>query len=147
MTTDSFAEQFLGNLRALAESAFPKRCANCGCVYDSAQQFLAQTRGIAPDRSGLKSSEDDDGTTILEVFRNCVCGSTLMDLFSDRRDMSEAGAIRRQRFGDMLQFLVARGLARETARGELIKVLRGEGSAILKQFRSANQTSPPASSP
>ncbi|MCK9987662.1 MAG: hypothetical protein AzoDbin1_04134, partial [Azoarcus sp.] len=42
-----------------------------------------------------------DGQVIVELFRNCVCGSTLMDCFRDRRDTSEAGLRRRARFGEL----------------------------------------------
>jgi hypothetical protein len=135
MSNEVTIEHFFKDLRALAESAFPKRCANCGRVYDTAEDFLAQTQHIAPDRSGLKSSTDDEGASIVEVFRNCVCGSTLMDFFSDRRDLTAAGLARRQRFGELLDFLVAQGLEHAIARSELLKVLRGQTSEILKKFR------------
>ena len=104
MTNEVTLEHFFKDLRALAESAFPKRCANCGRTYATAEDFLAQTQHISPNRSGLKSSTDDDGAIIVEAFRNCVCGSTLMDFFSDRRDASAAGLARRQRFGELLDF-------------------------------------------
>lgn len=135
MAMDSSFENFFKDLKALAESAFPKRCANCGRVYETAEQFMAETENINPDRTGLKSSVDDNGTPIVEAFRNCVCGSTLMDFFSDRRDVSDKGLARRKKFGEMLDYLVAQGLAFEVAQAELIKVLRGESSEILKKFR------------
>jgi hypothetical protein len=135
MSEEESFKQFFKDLRALAVSAFPKRCANCGRVYDTAEQFLTETRHIAPDRSGIKSSIDDDGSTIIEVFRNCVCGSTLMDFFSDRRDLTEAGLARRKKFGELQTYLVAQGMEHATARNELIKVLRGGSSDILKKFR------------
>lgn len=135
MTTDSSLEHFFKDLKALAESAFPKRCANCGRVYDTAEQFMAETENINPDRTGLKSSLDDDGSTIVEAFRNCVCGSTLMDFFSDRRDVSDKGLARRQKFGELLDYLVEQGLEFAIARTELLKVLRGEKSEVLKDFK------------
>ena len=140
MTTDTSFENFFKDLKALAESAFPKNCANCGRVYETAEQFMAETENINPERSGLKSSVDDDGTPIVEAFRNCVCGSTLMDFFSSRRDLSEKGLARRKKFGEMLDYLESQGLEFEIARVELIKVLRGENSEILKNFK------PPSSS-
>ena len=135
MAMDSSFENFFKDLKALAESAFPKRCANCGRVYETAEQFIAETENINPERTGLKSSVDDDGTPIVEAFRNCVCGSTLMDFFSDRRDVSDKGLARRKKFGEMLDYLVTQGLEFEIARAELIKVLRGENSEVLKKFR------------
>lgn len=118
-------------LRELAASAFPKHCPACGRSYRDAADYVAQTRRVAGGRSGLKQSLDDDGQVIVELFRNCVCGSTLMDAFRDRRDASEAGQRRRARFAEVVDTLVAQGLERGRARAELLKVLRGEPSAIL----------------
>lgn len=128
------AGNFYAGLRELAESAFPKHCRNCGRVYATAADFIAATEPLAPDRSGLKQSTDDDGRAIVELFRNCVCGSTLMDCFNDRRDLSETGNRRRQRFGELLDYLEGQGLAKPTARAELIKVMRGQPSELLKRF-------------
>jgi hypothetical protein len=123
---------FFAGLRELAESAFPKRCPSCGRVYETAAAFIAETRPVQADRSGLKESVDDEGAPLVELYRNCVCGSTLMDYFSDRRDLSAAGLARRRKFDALLEYLVEQGLERETARGELLKVLRGEKSGILR---------------
>lgn len=125
---------FYSGLRELAESAFPKRCRNCGRTYRDAAEFVAATAPLAADKSGLKQSRDDDGRAIVELFRNCVCGSTLMDCFNDRRDFSEAGLRRRQRFGDLLVHLEGQGLDPAIARSELLKVLRGQGSEILRRY-------------
>lgn len=119
-------------LQELAASAFPKRCPACGRCYRDAADYVAQTLHVANGSSGLKQSIDDDGQVIVELFRNCVCGSTLMDSFRNRRDCSEAGQRRRARFADVLGKLVAQGLERSLARTELLKVLRGEPSPILK---------------
>lgn len=121
-----------GGLQALAESAFPKRCPACGRSYRDAADYVAQTQRVASGRSGLKQSVDDDGQVIVELFRNCVCGSTLMDSFRNRRDPSAAGERRRARFAEVLDTLVAQGLERQHARLELLKVLRGEASTILR---------------
>lgn len=122
---------FYIGLQALAESAFPKRCRNCGVVYDDAAEFIAATQPLAPDKSGLKRGTDDDGRALVELFRNCVCGSTLMDCFNDRRDSSEDGARRRQHFNDLIGYLADQGIEQGLARQELLKVMRGESSALL----------------
>ncbi len=127
-------------LRELAESAFPKRCATCGRVYASAEEFLRETRTLRANSSGLKQSVDDDGSTIVELYRNCACGSTLMDFFVDRRDMSEAGLRRRRRFGELLERLVSAGLEREVARAELIKIVHGQPSEILRRFTPTQES-------
>ena len=76
------------SLRALEEATFPKVCRNCGHRYEDAAEFLAATRQVRPDHTGLKEGIDEDGAAIVEVFRNCACGSTLLETFSDRRDQS-----------------------------------------------------------
>lgn len=131
--TDAW-RQFYSGLRELAESAFPKHCRNCGRTYRNAAEFIAATQPVAPDKSGLKQSLDDDGRAIVELFRNCVCGSTLMDCFNDRRDLSEAGGRRRQRFAELLDYLVGQGLERAAARAELLKVMRGQPSEVLRRI-------------
>lgn len=125
-------EALYAGLQAIAAGAFPKRCATCGRMYQDVDDYVRQTGRVANGRSGLKQSFDDDGHAIVELFRNCVCGSTLMDCFNDRRDTSGAGLRRRTRFGELIDSLVVRGLERELARTELIKVLRGGQSTILR---------------
>ena len=125
-------QEFYSGLRELAESAFPKRCKNCGRSYATAAEFVAATQPVSGNRSGLKSSHDDDGTVILELFRNCVCGSTLMDSFNDRRDSSEKGANKRKRFNEIQAYLVSQGIPAGTALAELRKVVRGQTSELLR---------------
>lgn len=140
--TDSnqFYSELFNGLKALAESSFPKKCANCGRTFESADQFLLNTQDINPSTTGLKQSEDEDGSRIVEVFRNCPCGSTLMDFFSNRRDFSEAGEKRREKFDELLNFLDENGIDRKTARTELIKVMQGEKSEVLSKIRPPANT-------
>lgn len=130
-----FFDEFFQGMRALAESSFPRKCANCGRTFATAEQFLSETRNITETRTGLKQAVDDDGSTIIEAFRNCPCGSTLMDFFSNRRDISEAGQRKRQSFTTLLDFLVANGLEHNVARTELLKVMHGEKSELLATIR------------
>jgi hypothetical protein len=125
----------MAGLKALAETSFPKRCATCGAVYQDANDYVTRTVPISAARSGLKQSCDDDGQTIVELFRNCTCGSTLIDFFGDRRDMSEAGGRRRQRFAELLTYLGGAGLDPLAARAELLKVMRGGSSEVLARVR------------
>ena len=78
MRTERDQVLFAG-LQELAAGAFPKRCANCGRLYANLRQFLEETVPVAPQRSGLKASLDDDDRPVGELFRNCVCGSTMME--------------------------------------------------------------------
>lgn len=117
---------FFEGLRALAEAAFPKHCACCGRVFATADEFIGQTRALRQNVSGLKQSFDDDNVAIVEVYRNCLCGSTLMDFFSDRRDTSEACQQRRLLFERLLPLLMEKGMERAAARAYLLHVMRGQ---------------------
>lgn len=125
------AELFAG-LRELAESSFPKHCRNCGREYRNSAEFLTATQPLRADSSGLKQSRDDDDQVIVDLFRNCVCGSTLLESFWNRRDLSEDGIKRRMRFQDMVDKLGTMGCPAETARGELLKLMRGQTNDLLK---------------
>lgn len=123
--------QLFADLKALSDSAFPKQCATCGRVYNSPEDFFRHSK--APTRgSGLKGSCDDDDKDIVELYRNCECGSTLMDFFMDRRDTSERGLKRRAVFGRLLDTLERKGLSRANARQELLSVMNGNRSPRLE---------------
>lgn len=126
---DDMKELYSG-LKALSESTFPKKCACCGAVYKNSEDFFACTIQISKD-SGLKQTEDFDGQKIVEVFRNCHCGSTLMDEFQNRRDESEAGRIRREKFDKILIFLMNKGIPREKGRLEILGFMRGERGTVI----------------
>ena len=125
---------FLSGLRELAESSFPKKCPTCGRVFETAAEFVVQTQPVRVSHSGVKAAQDDNGVALLEIYRNCPCGSTLMDFFSERRDISEKGLMRRRRFGELYDYLVAGGMDKAVARAELLKVMRGEPSEVLKKI-------------
>lgn len=128
---DGDAVELYKSLQALSDMAFPKVCATCGKRYESVDDFVAQTKAIR-GASGLKQDMDDDDQVIVSLFRNCTCGSTLMDEFNNRRDLTKAGIQRREKFGELLDRLVESGVESETARSELLKVLQGKGSRLLK---------------
>jgi len=132
----SLQDDLFANLRSLAETTFPRRCHNCGREYADAAEFIAATRGLRGDHSGLKQSVDDDGTPIVELFRNCVCGSTMLESFCNRRDLSAEGVRRRECFEELLGRLVQAGIAYETARVDLLKLMRGQPAELLGLIRS-----------
>ena len=137
---ENFDSYLFKDLKALSESSFPKKCSSCGKVYESSEQFVLNTADIA-GQSGLKSSRGNYGDQIVELFRNCICGSTLMECFNDRRDLSKAGLKRRELFGRLMAMLEKKGLPADQARAELLKLIHGEHSRVLEQmgikFRSA----------
>lgn len=124
-------EELYKGLQALSDLSFPKICNTCGKRYETVEEFLSQTETIRQS-SGLKEDLDDDDHVIVGLFRNCTCGSTLMDEFNDRRNLSKFGIERRKKFGELTNKLSSKGIPFETARLELLKVMRGEGSELLK---------------
>jgi hypothetical protein len=80
---------------------FPRKCNCCGREYLTEAEFLQQTNDLNCGRSSLKQAEDDEGQVIVEVYRNCVCGSTLMDEFQSRRDDSPEGQRKRQVYANL----------------------------------------------
>lgn len=54
------------------------------------------------------------------LWRNCQCGSTMMVLCSDRRDTSEQGRLRRERFGEELRKLQQQNFSIAEARAKLL---------------------------
>ena len=130
---DASDTTLFAGLQSLVASAFPKQCKMCGRIYHSPQDFAVRTDAIS-GRVGFKATVEEDGSLILELFRNCECGSTLMDVFRDRRDTSAAGLLRRQNFEQLLQKLHAKGIPRDVARRELLKVMRGHTSELLDQL-------------
>ena len=125
-------ETLFSGLTALSEASFPKRCPTCNHVYESAEEYVKLTDSIR-GKSGLKASEDDDGSPIIELFRNCHCGSTLLDFFKDRRDTAE----QREQFGQLLDQLCEAGIERNIARAELLKVKQGVNSDILNELQQS----------
>ena len=132
---EQWQHDFYQGLKSLAESAFPKHCNNCGRIYETAEDFINSTKNLPTNSSGLKQSIDDDESTIVELYRNCECGSTLLNFYRDRRDNSSQGLDRRKQFGELLIKLVELGLSEISAHIELIKVMRGESSEILKEIQ------------
>lgn len=123
-------DELFAGLKALAESAFPKQCGSCGRRFDSVAQYIEATERVGGARSGLKEGWDDDDRPLLEVYRNCPCGSTLMEFFSDRRDQSDRGLQRRTQFDALVAQLEARGWQKEAAHAELLKLMRGEDVSL-----------------
>jgi len=115
--------------QALLENEFPKKCPSCGRSYGSLESFLTATAQVR-DGTGLMQYEDEDDhlTPRVTVCRNCVCGSTLAAFCQDRRDLTEKGRRRRERFQQLLELFKGRGVREEVARAELIAFLRGDDS-------------------
>jgi len=128
------SDKFFAGLKSIVDSAFPKICPMCGKIYNNENDFINETTKLN-NQTGLKQSYDDDDVIIVELYRNCSCGSTLMNFFGDRRDSSEAGEKRRVKIGELIEYLVSQGLEQDLARTELLKMIRGEISEVLKKIK------------
>jgi hypothetical protein len=124
-------------LQALFVSSFPKKCSTCGKTYQNIEEFWKETDSIR-NLSGLKEGYDDDDKTVVELFRHCVCGSTLMDVCLDRRDLSETGLDRRSKFDNLLGLMALAGIDEQTARKELLLFLSGQKSELLEKLQLAD---------
>ncbi|WP_020410020.1 hypothetical protein [Hahella ganghwensis] len=127
-------ESLMVGLRSLAEVAFPKRCVCCGRVYETLEEFVSQTTPCGTSGSGLREVTEEDGEVILELFRNCVCGSSLMEFCGDRRSQSESAAKLRERFEKLVMALESKGVNPDVARVELRKVVNGQQSELLATY-------------
>jgi hypothetical protein len=129
-------EKLLDGLRELSKTAFPRKCATCGRVYASLEEFINETRQLE-GRTGLVENvgcPEEGDQPIVELYRNCVCGSTLMEFFLDRRDSSESGQRRREIFGKLLNLLIEKGVSAEDARNELLLLFRNKKSQLLEKM-------------
>lgn len=121
-------------LEAMVATCFPKKCANCGRVYKDIEEFLAKTEKTANSASSMLDSFDPEEKFIVDLNRNCECGSTLMVVFPERRDVSEKGRQLRNKFGESLEMLVSAGIPEQTAREELKRLLYGGKSSVIAEF-------------
>lgn len=131
--SDEHSNPFDG-LKALSKTAFPRQCRACGRRFESPHDFIQQTKAVGSGVSGLKSARDESDRPIVELFRNCPCGSTLLDCFDDRRDLSEPGHRRRKLTDQLMHLLENKGMPKDQARVEVLKRLKGERSEILTQM-------------
>ena len=121
-------------LQALQADSFPKQCRTCGALYKTEKDFIHRTRRLFRS-TGLLSHREGE-TSLVHLYRNCRCGSTLLEPFQDRRDQSEAGLARRKKFQRVLDQLVSSGWDETIAREEMQKILRGQKSSLLEIFLS-----------
>lgn len=133
------SQELFDGLKALSDASFPKQCSYCGLEYASVEDYVQKTEDVN-GQCGLKKGYDDDDQPIVELFRNCACGSTLMDCFKDRRDTSDNGLKRRKLFEKLMAMLSHKGVGPSLARVELLKVLRGEHSAVLDKMGVTTKT-------
>lgn len=121
------------NLQALEDASFPKACDQCGMIFNNEAEYIAKSRPYQ-ESSGFTQALSDSGECFVKLIRECQCGQPILDHFSDRRDNSEQGEIRRKAFEKVITDLVKRGFDRDTARKELLNHMKGRPSKILTKL-------------
>ena len=126
------SDVLIATLRRLMSDAFPKSCHCCGRRYEDLDEFLEATAAAERGRGLLDvNAAGDQG--VIDFVRTCPCGSSLHVVTAERRETSGQGGMLRETFGQLLERLVQDGVPEEVARGELIRCLHGEDSALLRE--------------
>ncbi len=135
MEINNSIDDFYYGLQALSKISFPKKCSLCQKVYENVDIYIKETLALEHHPSGLSESYDpEDKINTVELYRNCTCGSTLMDFFSDRRDLSQVGEKRRKVFKKLLDELIKRGSDVENARKDVLLLMKGTISKRLRDM-------------
>jgi hypothetical protein len=122
-------------LAHLVSDSLPKVCQSCGRRYEDLDAFLQNTHRI-PFATGLfQREEGEDGNDIIDLIRNCPCGSTLMVVFHNRRQHSPRKQRKRRLFDRLMHVLEQEGVETETARTELRHAVRNEPTPLLDHSR------------
>ena len=95
----------------------------------------------------LANGSEQSAEHVAAMYRHCTCGGELSDYFTDRRDYSDQGQVRRDFFGTLVAKLEMQGLEPASARDELLKVMRGEGRLCWKRWACTLPTTEQASPP
>ena len=85
---------------------FPKTCKNCGKVYKSKSDFIANTDSISGKSDNV--CYKINGETRIFLYRNCnpPCLSTLSYTMDERRDMTPAGIRIRELFDEVHKIIM-----------------------------------------
>lgn len=135
---DRLTGEIFEALRSLVNRSFPIEC-SCGATFNTLDEFLEQTEK-PEEEHGLFGPTEYEDTSIANLLRTCPnCGSTLLAVFSERRNTTRQGARVRNLFGRILSSLEGGGLDKRLARTEILKVVHGRDSEfLLDQLRAQN---------
>lgn len=130
-------------VRSAEDSGFPKTCRNCGRNYKTLGEFVRDTVSTTQG-AGLKQGFTDDEQAIVELFRNCQCGSTLMSAMHSRRGNSDLASECRDQFDKLVAQMAATGKTHESAREDLRQVITGGYGDILEQLKKISRPRRPS---
>ncbi|MBL4852287.1 MAG: CbiX/SirB N-terminal domain-containing protein [Gammaproteobacteria bacterium] len=130
-------------LRSVADSDFPKTCRNCQRSYQTLSEFIRDTVSTTPE-TGLKQGFNDEEQAIVELLRNCQCGSILMSPVHSRRGNSDLASECREQFDQLVAQMAATGRTHESAREDLRQVITGGYGDILEQLKKISRPRRPS---
>jgi hypothetical protein len=78
---------------------FPKKCFTCNKVFLTRDAYLKETQDLKNEKGG---TQYDPMFEMVQEYRNCICGSTMLIYSSNRRDESSVGEKRREIFARSL---------------------------------------------
>lgn len=136
LNVNQWTSELYKGLLPLIKSPLKKQCPKCGQVYKNLEEFISQTQDETYS-SGLIEAVKGGSRVIIGLYRQCSCGENLLALCKDRRDTSNEGRRKRIAFGQLLDSFNAAGVKLDVARQELLKVLDGEESDLLKKYEAA----------
>ena len=111
------------------KNIFPKVCPKCAEKYRNSDDFFSKTEGVS---SSLLKNESNKPVRIKIKCRCRSCGY-LFELSVDKhRDHSDEGYYIRDKFGNLLEMLIAEGMSREDARKEMLKLFDEQERAYPK---------------
>ncbi|MCB1614958.1 MAG: hypothetical protein KDI30_02985 [Pseudomonadales bacterium] len=111
-------------MQCLTKEAFPKVCPTCHKVYSNELEFFTETVALENTDREIKAveglEENQEPPEFIEVYRNCACGTTLMEWFHSRRNFSEKGIKQRLLFTLLQEGLISKGYSVDDARGLIL---------------------------
>jgi hypothetical protein len=111
-------------LKPLEASTFPKTCICCRRTYATFEGFLENTLPVR-GTTGLSSEEIGSDSTVVLLFRDCPCHSTLLVLCEDRRAATSPKF--REAFHNLFEELCQEGMEEDAARLEAVRRLKQSG--------------------
>jgi hypothetical protein len=101
------------------KDVLPNVCPKCGEKYLKTDDFFSKTEEIS---SVLEKTESGNPTKIKIKCRCCSCKHIFSIGIDKQRDFSGEGCYVRNKFGQILEMLMAEGMSRENARKEMLKL-------------------------
>jgi hypothetical protein len=106
---------------------FPLVCTRCQRRFTDFKDYVARTTPLFHS-SGLMEREDAAGEPSVLLLRTCLCGASVALRCNDRRDRSETGLRRRNRFNTLVALLLESGTELEEAQQEVRRLLNSSSS-------------------